>query len=131
MKYILMMTGNMAGVESYQAWRESDIKAHFAYLKAFNDDLVHSGEFVDVHRLGAPQQAVVVRAGKDGALITDGVFPESKEFLLGAWVVDVDTTERAYALAARLSGGPGPGGITISMPIEVRQIMTPRTADMG
>lgn len=131
MKYILMMTGNMAGVESYMAWRESDIKAHFAYLKTFNDDLVHAGEFVDVHRLGAPQQAVVVRAGKDGAPITDGVFPESKEFLLGAWIVDVDSPERAYALAARLSGGPGPGGITISMPIEVRQIMTSQTAEMG
>jgi hypothetical protein len=29
-----------------------------------------------------------VRAGKDGAPITDGVFPEAKEFLAGYWIVD-------------------------------------------
>lgn len=130
MKYILMMSGTKAGVESYQAWRESDIKAHFAFLKTFNDDLVASGELVEVHPLGGPQQALVVRHGKDGAPITDGVFPESKEFLLGYWVVDVDSQERAIAIAARLSGGPGPGGIAVDMPIEVRQIMNSKTAEM-
>jgi hypothetical protein len=129
MKYILMMTGTKAGVNAYQAWSESDIQAHFAFLKAFNSDLKQSGEFVDVQPLASPEQARVVRAGKDGAPITDGVFPESKEFLLGAWIVDVDSPERAYELAGRLSGGPGPGGIQLSMPIEVRQIMNPGTSE--
>lgn len=36
---------------------------------------------VSAEGLGAPTQAKVVRAGKDGKPITDGVFPESKEFL--------------------------------------------------
>jgi hypothetical protein len=84
---------------------------------------------VDVQPLASPEQARVVRAGKDGAPITDGVFPESKEFLLGAWIVDVENPERAYELAGRLSGGPGPGGIQLSMPIEVRQIMNPGTSE--
>jgi hypothetical protein len=65
-----------------------------------------------------------VRAGKDGVPITDGVFPESKEFLAGYWIVDVDSPERVYAIAAKASAAPGPGGVPLNMPIEVRPIMS-------
>ena len=130
MKYILMMTGTKTGVDAYLSWPESDLKANFAFLNALTAELTESGELVDIQPLAAPQQAKVVRAGKDGAPITDGVFPEAKEFLLGGWIVDVESPERAYQIAARLSGGPGPGGIRLSMPIEVRQIMTGRTEDL-
>ena len=37
--------------------------------------------------------------------ITDGVFPEAKEFLAGFWIVDVESPERAYAIAAQGVGG--------------------------
>jgi hypothetical protein len=128
MKYILLMSGTKAGVDSYKAWSEKDIQNHFAYLAGLASDLSKSGEFVATDGLGTPQQAKVVRAGKDHAPITDGVFPEAKEFVLGYWIVDVDSAERAYEIAARISGGPGPGGITLNMPIEVRQIMS-RTSE--
>jgi hypothetical protein len=65
-----------------------------------------------------------VRGEKDGLPVTDGIFPESKEFLLGYWVVDVESPERAYAIAGRISAAPGPGGVPTNMPIEVRRIMT-------
>ena len=118
------MTGTKEGVDAYRAWSEKDIQTHFAHLTSLRNDLSKSGEFVATEGLGAPQQAKVVRAGKDLAPITDGVFPEAKEFVLGYWIVDVDTAERAYEIAARISGGPGPGGIRLNMPIEVRQIMS-------
>ena len=124
MKYILLMSGTKEGVDAYRAWSEKDIQTHFAYLTSVRNDLSKSGEFVATEGLGMPQQAKVVRAGKDHAPVTDGVFPEAKEFILGFWIVDVDTAERAYEIAARLSGGPGPGGTQLSMPIEVRQIMS-------
>lgn len=128
MKYILMMTGSRAGVDAYRAWSPADVQTHFVHLRAINKDLTESGELVDSQPLTPPEQARVVRAGADGEPITDGVFPESKEFLLGYWIVDVDSAERAYAIAARISGGPGPGGKRLSMPIEVRQFMTKRAA---
>jgi hypothetical protein len=56
--------------------------------------------------------------------MTDGVFPEAKEFVLGYWIVDVDGPERAYEIAGRISGARGPGGLRTRMPIEVRQIMS-------
>jgi hypothetical protein len=71
-----------------------------------------------------PGQAKLVRAGKDRRPITDGVFPESKEFLAGYWIVDVDSPERAYQIAAEASAAPGKGGEPLYMPIEVREVMS-------
>ncbi|MGH9344778.1 MAG: YciI family protein, partial [Terriglobia bacterium] len=106
MKYILMMAGTKAGVDTYRAWSQRDIQAHFAYLSGVNKELSESGEFVATQGLAGPDQAMVVRAGKDGTPVTDGIFPEAKEFLLGYWIVDVESPERAYEIAARISAGP-------------------------
>jgi len=130
MKYILMMTGTKAGVDGYRAWAPSDIQKHFAFLTSLNRELRESGELVANEPLAPPEQALVVRAGRDGTPVTDGVFPESKEFMLGYWIVDVDRPERAHEIAARLSSGPGPGAVPTNLPIDVRQIMSPKSAEM-
>ena len=130
MKYILLMAAPKAGFDTYRAWSEKDVQEHFAVLKGINKELSESGEFVATEGLAWPDQAKVVRAGKDGVPITDGVFPESKEFLAGYWIVDVESPERAYEIAARISGAPGPGGMPLSMPIEVRQIMTGKPSEL-
>ena len=62
--------------------------------------------------------------------MTDGPFPEAKEFLAGYWIVDVESTERAYAIAARASAAPGQGGEPLNMPIEVRQVMSGPPEDL-
>ena len=131
MKYLLMMAGTKAGVDQYQAWTQADIQSHFAFLARLNKELAEAGELVANEPLAGPDQAVVVRAGMDGAPVTDGVFPEAKEFLLGYWIVDVDSAQRAREIAAKLSAGPGPGGIPTNMPIEVRQIMSRKTDEMA
>lgn len=124
MKYILLMSGTQAGVDTYLSWSKKDIDAHMAVLKSINKELTESGEFVVTQGLAGPGQAKLVRGEKDGLPITDGIFPESKEFLLGYWIVDVESPERAYAIAGRISVAPGPGGVPTNMPVEVRQIMT-------
>lgn len=126
MKYILLMAAPKAGFDTYRAWSEKDVQAHFAILEDINKDLTESGEFVATEGLAWPDQARIVLAAKNGAPITDGVFPEGKEFLAGYWIVDVENAERAYEIAARISGAPGPGGVPTNMPIEVRQIMNGR-----
>ena len=130
MKYILLMTGTKAGVDAYRAWSQKDIQTHFAFLTRLNQELTESGEFVATEGLDLPDHAKVVRGANNGTPITDGVFPEAKEFLLGYWIVDVESPERAYEIAGRLSTGPGPGGVPVSMPIEVRQIMSHRPVDL-
>jgi len=118
MKYILLMSGTRAGVEGYHAWPKQDIEAHMATLQRINNDLTESGEFVATQGLAGPNDAKVVRGEKNGIPVTDGIFPEAKEFLLGYWVVDVANAERAYAIAGRISAVSG------NMPIEVRQFAT-------
>jgi hypothetical protein len=124
MKYILMMNCPRNGYESIGSWPQKDIQAHIGFMLGLNKSLRESGEFVSAEGLANPQEAKIVRAGKDGAPITDGVFPESKEFLAGYWIVDVETTEQAYKIAARASAAPGRGGSPMNMPIEVRQVMS-------
>jgi hypothetical protein len=123
MKYILMMNTMRAG-QGVPAWPQQDLQAHIAFMMQLNKDLRESGELVSAEGLSSPDQAKLVRAGKDGVPITDGVFPESKEFLAGYWIVDVDRPDRAYAIAARASAAPGPGGAPLNMPIEVRPMMS-------
>lgn len=126
MKYMLLMNGTARGVESYRAWSESDIQKHFAELTRINAALKEAGEFVATEGLGFPSEAKVVVASSPGLPKTDGVFPESKEFLLGYWIVDVDSDERAFVIASDISAAPGPGGVPTQMPIEVRRIMSTR-----
>jgi hypothetical protein len=124
MKYILMMNGTKAGWETMGSWPKKDIEAHIGFMIGFCKELGTSGELVSAEGLAMPDQAKVVRAGKDGEPVTDGVFPEAKEFLAGYWIVEVESPDRAYAIAARASAAPGPGGKPLNMPIEVRQVMS-------
>jgi len=129
MKYILMMNTMRVG-HGVPAWPKKDLQAHIAFMMNLNKDLRESGELVSAEGLSFPDQAKLVRAGKDAAPVTDGVFPESKEFLAGFWIVDVETAERAYAIAAKVSGAPGPGGVPLNMPIEVRPVMSAPPQEM-
>jgi hypothetical protein len=124
MKYMLMM--NVPGRVPYQisTWPKKDVEAHIEFMHQLNRRLIASGEFVTAEGLTGPDQAKLIRAGKDGAPVTDGVFPESKEFLAGYWIIDVDSPERAYQVAAEASTAPGPGGVPLNMAIEVRQVMS-------
>src|ERR1035438_5257872 len=124
MKYILMMNCPRTGYDTFGAWPKKDIQANIAFMLSFDKELRESGNLVSAEGLASPHEAKLVRAGKDGAPITDGVFAESKEFLAGYWIVQVDTTEQSYEIAARASAAPGPGGAPMNMAIEVRQVMS-------
>ena len=124
MKYMLMMTGTKADFDWYAKWSKQDLQAHFAFMHAFNKELKDSGVFVSAEGLASPEEAKIIRAGTEGEPITDGVFPEAKEFLAGYWIIDVEGPEQAYRIAARASAAPAPAGTAGTMPIEVRQIMS-------
>jgi hypothetical protein len=124
MKFILMMNTMKTGTESIGNWPKEDIQAHIAFMIGFSKELSASGALLSAEGLAWPDQARVVRAGAGGVPLVDGVFPESKEFLAGYWIVNAESPEQAYAIAARASAAPGPGGAPLNMPIEVRQIMS-------
>jgi hypothetical protein len=126
MRYMMMMHAPRGtGDYAVSNWSPDDLKAHIAFMHRFNKELTDAGELVGAEGLAPPGEARVVRAGKKGLpAVTDGPFPEAKEFLAGYWIVEVDRPERAYELAAKASAAPGPGGTPLNIPIEVRQVMS-------
>jgi hypothetical protein len=130
MKYMLMMNCPRNGYDTFGSWPQKDIQAHIGFMGELNKSLKESGQFVSAEGLADPKQAKLVRAGKDGQPVTDGVFPESKEFLAGFWIVDVESPEQAYALAARVTTAPVPKDVGFQMWVEVRQVMSGPPTDL-
>jgi hypothetical protein len=124
MKFILMMSGKKSDWDAYTKWSKEDLARNTAFMRAFSKELKDSGVFVATEGLGWPGEAKIVKAGKNGEPITDGIFPESKEFLAGYWIIDVESPEQAYKIAAKASAAPGPSGAQGSLPIEVRQVLS-------
>lgn len=125
MKYILMMHAPRSD-DGYAVsqWPPEAFQRHIEFMMALNAELEAAGELVGAEGLAPPSDARVVRAGDDGPVVTDGPFPETKEFLAGYWMVDVASAERAYEIAARASAAPGADGSPMRLAIEVRQVMS-------
>lgn len=127
MKFMLMMhaprgTGGDWGITK---WPAKDIKTHMNHMIELYKELQGNGELVSAEGLAGPGEARIVRADAKGApVVTDGPYPEAKEFLAGYWIVDTPTLERAHAIAAKASQAPGPGGTPLNLAIEVRQVLS-------
>jgi hypothetical protein len=132
MKYMLMMNAPRGGGDwDVSAWPPEDLKAHINFMIQFAKELGEAGELVGAEGLAPPGMARVVRMGNaSGPEVTDGPFAEGKEFLAGYWIVDVESTQRAYEIAAAASAAPGKGGTPMNLPIEVRQVMSAPPVDM-
>ncbi len=134
MRYMLMMHVPKAGWKTagIGTWPPEDIKAHIAFMHQFNKELRDAGALVGAEGLAGPEEAKIVRAQKaSGApIVTDGPFAEAKEFLAGYWIVDCDSAQGAYEIAARASAAPGRGGEPLNMPIEVREVMCAPPMDL-
>jgi|HubBroStandDraft_4_1064222.scaffolds.fasta_scaffold207064_1 hypothetical protein len=126
MKFMLMMHAPR-GTGDYQInqWKPEEFRAHIHFMKDLNKDLREAGELVGAEGLAPPGQARIVRSNGEGAPeVTDGPFAESKEFLVGFWIVEVENAEHAYAIAGKASTAPGPGGRPLGIKIEVRRVMS-------
>ncbi len=106
-------------------WDPADVRAHIEFQHTLNVELLERGELVDAQGLATPDAAkFVISDGTGSPKVIDGPYPESKELLAGYRVVDVESLDRALEIAARSSASPGPGGVPIQQPIEVRQVIS-------
>ena len=123
MKYMLMMNATKSDWSGFGQMAPEDIQAHIEFMIDLNKNLAASGELVDAQGLTGPEEAKVVRAGKDGTpVVTDGPFPEAKEFLAGYWLLDVKNEARVLEIASKISAAPGRGGVPLIIPVEVRPV---------
>jgi hypothetical protein len=126
-KYMILMNATQANLGSFGSMRPEEIKAHIEFMHTLNAELRSSGEFVLAEGLTPPNEARIVRANAEGGkpIVSDGPFAETKEFLMGFWILECPNVERALALAARISTAPGGGGKPMNFPVEVRPVGTP------
>jgi hypothetical protein len=71
-----------------------------AAINVFNDRLVAEGYWVFAAGLGAPSTATVIDSRGGEAVLTDGPFLESKEYLAGFWILEAPDLDVALKLAA-------------------------------
>jgi hypothetical protein len=123
MKYMLLMNYAPGGSRPRE-WAPEDVKASGAHMMTIHEELTASGELLGAEGLTGPDAAkIVTHDGVGAPVVTDGPFPESKEFLAGYWLVDVESEKRAIQIAARTSAAPGPGGKPTAREIQVRPVM--------
>ncbi|WP_062351634.1 YciI family protein [Herbidospora yilanensis] len=103
-------------------WTPEEVAAHVQYMVDFAARLEGSGEFVDSQGL-SPEGAFVRYGGEGRPPVVDGPFAETKDLIAGWMVIDVESRERAYELAAELSAAPGAGGRPIHEWLEVRPFL--------
>jgi len=112
MRYILLMNyADTPGVAPMNEWAPEDARARGEAMMAIHRELTESGELVATEGLTGPEAAkIVTHDGVGAPVVTNGPFAESKEFLAGYWLVEVESERRAIEIAARTSAAPGPGG---------------------
>ena len=113
-----------SGMGPMDEWSEADVQAHIEFQIALNAELAASGELLDAQGLAGPEAARFVTSDGNGPpVVSDGPFPETKELIAGYRLIEVDSTERAIEIAARVSAAPGLAGRPVGQPIEVRQVL--------
>jgi hypothetical protein len=112
MKYMVMMFGSAAGMMEVSSpeW----IREMIEFMVQLDKDLRASGELVFTAGLADGSTAKTVSL-EDGVVVTtDGPFAESKESLIGYWVLDVESEARAIEIASDI--------VQWSQKVEVRQV---------
>src|ERR1700730_2603330 len=71
-----------------------------AAINAFNDRLKAEGHWVFAGGLAAPSSATVIDNRGEEAMVSDGLFLESKECLAGFWIIEAADLDVALKLAA-------------------------------
>ena|SRR5688572_27339441 len=123
MKYMILMNTTATNWGSFDQLTPEEIRKHVQFMKGLNAELAASKELVDAVGLTPPNLAKTVRAQPGGApVVTDGPFPETKEFLAGFWLLELRTPERAVEIAAKISTAPGQGGRPMNFLVEIRPV---------
>ena len=107
---------------SQPTWTLEDWAALGAFMNAFNQELVDSGELVETRGLSAPVHTRRVQLKEGVPVVTDGPYAEAEEVLAGYWVIECDSFDRATEIASRLASCPGPAHVRARAFADVRPI---------
>jgi hypothetical protein len=130
MKYMILMYGSQRDYDLMSGRAADgpgvspeDFAPMHAFMAAWNNELVASGEFVDAHGLTAPVHARRIRLQNGVPVLTDGPYAETEEVLAGYTLVECDSFDRATEIAARLANCPYPANAPGEFVVDVRPIL--------
>lgn len=106
MLYAILCYNDEAAVE---AWPKAKDDAVIAKRRVVTDKLAEQGKLGPILRLMNTTAATTVRYGAE-PIVMDGPFAETKEQLLGLYVIDVASLEEAVEIARQMAGRDGDGG---------------------
>jgi hypothetical protein len=98
------------------SWTKAEDDAVMAKLAVVQDKLTKAGRMGPVARLRPTTAATTLRKHQDPPLVIDGPFAETKEQLLGFFVIDCATPEQALEATRELAAA-NPGGAYEIRPI--------------
>ncbi len=122
MKYVVLMQVDPSVLA---ALSEEEMQALGAGHQAFIDEITESGEMLSTNALGDPSQSTVIRSKGGKPEVVDGPFAETKEFMGGYYLLDVESKERAIELAKKI-----PDAKIDGLALELRPVMFSAGADM-
>ena len=94
MQYLVSVIDDTAGLATPE---------EMAAIDVFNDRLQAEGHWVFAAGLAVPSSATVIDNRGGEAMVTDGPFLESKEYLVGFWILEADDLDVALRLATEAS----------------------------
>ncbi|HXR91365.1 MAG TPA: YciI family protein [Steroidobacteraceae bacterium] len=100
------------------SWPKEHDDAVMARLSAVQQKLAGAGRLGPVARLMPTTTATTLRKDREPALVIDGPFAETKEQLLGFYIVECEGLEQALETAREL-GNANPGGAYEIRPVAV------------
>lgn len=106
MLYAILCYNDEAAVD---AWPKAKDDAVIAKRRTVTGKLAETGQLGPVLRLMNTTTATTVRYGAE-PVVLDGPFAETKEQLLGLYVIDVASLEEAVEIARQMAGRDGDGG---------------------
>jgi hypothetical protein len=130
MKYMILMYGSQRDYDlmSGRATDGLDVSPEdfapmHAFMAAWNNELVESGEFVDAQGLAAPVHARRIRLRNGAPVVTDGPYAETEEVLAGYTLVECESLDRATEIASRLVNCPYPANAPGEFVVDIRPIL--------
>lgn len=106
MQYVILCYDDQQVITGWSKEKDDQVMAQ---LTAVNDKLAAQGRLGPVARLAPTTKAKTIRKGA-APVVLDGPFAETKEQLLGFYVVDCASDEEALATAKELAAASGSAG---------------------
>ncbi|MCG2800016.1 MAG: YciI family protein [Cellulomonas sp.] len=107
MRYIVSVIDRTTG---------SATPAEMAAIDVYNEQLQADGHWVFACGLGAPSTATVIDGRGEQAVVTEGAFQESQEYVSGFWILEAPGLDVALGLAAE-------GSKACNRRVEVRPLL--------